>query len=231
VLFERRGAIWSIVPGKEAARELIANATAPAASADGRVILYRPTDRGEGGGTWKADGDGRAISRVLTEPEQVVVSRDGRFGVYLSTESGLQSPWVVSLDSGAVSRVDDEFVPGAAYDVSPDGTSVLFHRPRQGGEGEIVICGLPACSAPRVIAAPRRALGRIRFAPDGQALAFKDPANVNIMVQPFDGRPSYPLTHFSSGDILDFAWSADGARLAIVRATTTNDIVLFKGLR
>jgi hypothetical protein len=108
---------------------------------------------------------------------------------------------------------------------------VLFHRPRQGGEGEIVICGLPACSAPRVIAAPRRALGRIRFAPDGQALAFKDPANVNIMVQPFDGRPSYPLTHFSSGDILDFAWSADGARLAIVRATTTNDIVLFKGLR
>ena len=39
------------------------------------------------------------------------------------------------------------------------------------------------------------------------------------------------LTRLSSGDVLDFAWSADGARLAIVRATTTNDIVLFRGLR
>jgi hypothetical protein len=51
------------------------------------------------------------------------------------------------------------------------------------------------------------------------------------MVQPFDGRAAYPLTRFTSGDLLDFAWSADGARLAIVQATTTNDIVLFRGLR
>ena len=168
---------------------------------------------------------------MLTEPEQFVVSRDGRFGVYLSTHSGLQSPWVIALDTGAASRLDDDFVPGAAYDVSPDGTSVLFHRPRPGGEGEIVICALPACSAPRTIEAPRRALGRLRFTPDGRGLAFKDPTNVNLMVQPFDGRAAYPLTRFTSGDLLDFAWSADGARLAIVRATTTNDIVLFRGLR
>jgi hypothetical protein len=136
---------------------------------------------------------------------------------------------VLSLDTGASSRLNDGFVPGAAYDVSRDSTSVLFHR--AAGEGEIVICGLPACSAPRVIAAPRRSLGRIRFTPDGRGVAFKDPTNVNVMAQPFDGRPAYPVTHFTSGDILDFAWSADGARLAIVRATTTNDIVLFRGLR
>ena len=94
-----------------------------------------------------------------------------------------------------------------------------------------MICELPACTVRRTLAAPRRALGRIRWTPDGQGLAFKDPTNVNIMVQPFDGRPAYPLTHFSSGDVLDFAWSPDGGHLAIVRATTTNDIVLFKGLQ
>ena len=32
-------------------------------------------------------------------------------------------------------------------------------------------------------------------------------------------------------DALDFAWSRDGKRLAIARSVTTNDIVLFKGLR
>ena len=230
LLFERRGSIWSVLPGKEPARELIADATAPAASADGRTVLYRTADRGDGE-TWKADGDGRRVSRVLTVPEQLVVTRDGRFGVYLTTHADNQSPWVVSLDTGAASPLDTDFVPGAAYDVSPDGTSVLFHRPRPGGEGEIVICELPACTVRRTLAAPRRALGRIRWTPDGQGLAFKDPTNVNIMVQPFDGRPAYPLTHFSSGDVLDFAWSPDGAHLAIVRATTTNDIVLFKGLQ
>jgi hypothetical protein len=29
----------------------------------------------------------------------------------------------------------------------------------------------------------------------------------------------------------DFAWSRDSTRLAIARSTTTNDIVLFKGLK
>ena len=192
LLFERRGSIWSVLPGKEPARELIADATAPAASADGRTVLYRTADRGDGE-TWKADGDGRRVSRVLTVPEQLVVTRDGRFGVYLTTHADNQSPWVVSLDTGAASPLDTDFVPGAAYDVSPDGTSVLFHRPRPGGEGEIVICELPACTVRRTLAAPRRALGRIRWTPDGQGLAFKDPTNVNIMVQPFDGRPAYLL--------------------------------------
>jgi hypothetical protein len=29
----------------------------------------------------------------------------------------------------------------------------------------------------------------------------------------------------------DFAWSRDGQRLAISQSTTTNDVVLFKGLK
>jgi hypothetical protein len=40
------------------------------------------------------------------------------------------------------------------------------------------------------------------------------------------------LTHFTDGrTILDFAWSRDGRRLAIVRATIANDIVLLKGFQ
>jgi hypothetical protein len=51
-------------------------------------------------------------------------------------------------------------------------------------------------------------------------------------VQPIDGSPRRQLTHFTDNrTITDFAWSRDGKRLAIARATVTNDIVLFKGLR
>jgi hypothetical protein len=31
--------------------------------------------------------------------------------------------------------------------------------------------------------------------------------------------------------ILDFAWSRDGKRRAIARATTTTDIILFRGVK
>jgi hypothetical protein len=34
-----------------------------------------------------------------------------------------------------------------------------------------------------------------------------------------------------SPKILDFAWSRDGKRLAIARATTTTDIILFRGVK
>jgi hypothetical protein len=39
------------------------------------------------------------------------------------------------------------------------------------------------------------------------------------------------LTDFTDRTIVDFVWSRDGKQLAIARASTTNDIVLFKGLK
>jgi hypothetical protein len=43
--------------------------------------------------------------------------------------------------------------------------------------------------------------------------------------------PRTPDDPFADGRaILDFAWSRDGTRLAVARAKTTTDIVLFRGL-
>jgi hypothetical protein len=67
--------------------------------------------------------------------------------------------------------------------------------------------------------------------PDDRGVAYIDAALSNLWVQPFDGKAPYQLTHFTDRIIEDFAWSHDGKRLAIARTTTTNDIVLFKGLR
>ena len=55
----------------------------------------------------------------------------------------------------------------------------------------------------------------------------------NIWAASLDGQPPRQLTHFADekNQIVDFKWSRDGKRLAIARSTTTNDIVLFKGLR
>jgi hypothetical protein len=39
------------------------------------------------------------------------------------------------------------------------------------------------------------------------------------------------VTHFDDREIARFAWSHDGMQLAIVRKTTTNDVVLLNGLK
>ena len=76
--------------------------------------------------------------------------------------------------------------------------------------------------------------GRVRWTPDGRAVAYPAAGtqSVNLWVQPLNGQPPHQLTHFlDAREIIDFAWSRDGKRLAVARSTVTNDIVLIKGLK
>jgi hypothetical protein len=63
-------------------------------------------------------------------------------------------------------------------------------------------------------------------------VAYVDSSGKNIWTMPLDGAPPHPITRFGDdapdGEIANFAWSRDGRRLAIVRTTTTNDIVLLR---
>ena len=151
---------------------------------------------------------------------------------FLSQSSGQQTPWVVSLDGGQPTQITDSFAAGA-IEPSPDGKSILFRSLDTADRAIYVICDLPACAARRVTGAEivERA-GGVRWTPDGNGLAFVDVTSPNIWVYSLDGKPLRQLTHFTDDRrIGDFAWSRDGKRLAIARGTTTNDIVLFKGLR
>jgi Tol biopolymer transport system component len=71
-----------------------------------------------------------------------------------------------------------------------------------------------------------------QWTPDSQRLAYVDPRS-EIWVQPLDGSAPRRIARFAEdgSQILDFAWSSDGGRLAVARYATTNNIVLFRGLR
>jgi Tol biopolymer transport system component len=70
-----------------------------------------------------------------------------------------------------------------------------------------------------------------RWTPDGKAITYVDVNRTNIWALPVDGGRPYQITRFTDRSIAGYAWSRDGKRLAVVRATITNDIVLFKGLK
>jgi hypothetical protein len=150
--------------------------------------------------------------------------------LFLSNRSGIQSLWMMPIGGGDATQIANFLVGVLGFAVSLDGRLALRTRASTGSV--LAICEFPRCTAPRVISGPKLAARRLRWTPDSRAVAYVDAeTESNIWIEPLDGKPPRQLTHFTDRTITDFAWSADGKRLAIARARTTNDIVLFKGLR
>ncbi len=114
--------------------------------------------------------------------------------------------------------------------VSPDLRSLLWLSINEQDEPIWVTCTWPACAERRFLK-PSGIGGTARWAPNGQAIAYVDETRTNIWLQPLDGTRPRQLTRFTDETISTFAWSHDGSRLAIVRGTTTSDIVSDQGTR
>jgi len=189
---------------------------------DGQTIVYRSTET-DRDGLWSVNLDGQNRKRLVSgNVLSPVVSRDGRFVAFLSNRRGPLSPWIVPIDGGQPTQVTTTFATEGSLDISPNGKSIMFASPMSG----IVTCDLPSCTALKTIA---RA-GRRRWAPDGQAWTYVNAQN--IWLQPSDGSMPRQLTQFTDGRVIaDWAWSYDGKRLAVSRISTSNNIVLFRGVR
>jgi eukaryotic-like serine/threonine-protein kinase len=230
-----QASIASVTPEGDAPREIIARAVSPASTSDGRTIVFSSTESGGRQGLWKVDVEGvRAVQLETGRVTSFVLSPNDQQVVFLSQRSGQQSPWVVPLEGGAPTQVTPMFAAGS-MDMTPDGKSILFRSLDAVGRQILMLCDLPTCAVPRPFAVPGvvdRA-GRFRWTPDGRSLAFVDVTMPsNIWVSRLDDTPPRQLTHFTDDPtIRDFAWSRDGKRLAVARGTTTNDIVLIKGLK
>jgi len=72
-----------------------------------------------------------------------------------------------------------------------------------------------------------------RWSPDGHSLAYIAAENgvSNLWLQPLDGGPAKRLTNFKSGELMSFAWSADGQWSAYMHRTATRDVVLLKDFK
>jgi len=219
-------AINAVIPGR-AAEEFMSNAIFPAATSDGRTIAYMTSQIGS---IWKTDADGRQPVQLAADGFGPVVTPDDEHVIFLSTKSGVQSPWIVSINGGPSTELVKTFVGFPGVDISPDGRFMLFVS-QDDAEFTTVICELPACTSRKTIDVSP--LERPRWTPDGRGIAYIESrdTNASLWVKPLDGGAPRQLIHFEDGrEILTFAWSRDGKRLAVARGPVTNDIVLFKGL-
>jgi Tol biopolymer transport system component len=225
--------LLAVDPMSKVAEEITSNAGQPAATADGRTIVFQSVDPGPEGGTlWKTGVDGSHPVRLLewrpsANPRFALGDRQVVFG---SPHSGQQSLWIMPLEGGTPRQLSPMFAT-ASFDVSPDGASVAFVSVKD-GKAALMICGLPACVPREIPTAANFSNAPLHWMPDGRAIAYVDSqTQLNLWAQPLDGGPPHLLTHFDDGRTIgNFSWSRDGKNLAVSRVVTTSDIVLVKGL-
>ena len=76
-------------------------------------------------------------------------------------------------------------------------------------------------------------LGTLRWSPDGKALHYVLTSNgaSNIWEQSLSALKPKQLTHFNSGEIFDFSWTADHEHLLMTRGQSKRDVILLSHLR
>jgi Tol biopolymer transport system component len=212
--------IWSVDVTSGSADLVVPAAVLPSATADGRTLVFHKA----GNELWRSDADGRNGVRIAVGSLSQIAP-DGSRVFYISGQSGIQTVWVVDLAGGQPRQFTTmSALASSEPAVSPDGRQVVFFS-RESAVIMPVDGGEPIRRIPMPYA-------RLRWTPDGRGLTYADAAGTNLRVQPLDGGDSRQLTQFADKkQIANFAWSPDGRQLAVVRAVTTSDIVLLKGVR
>jgi len=222
--------VAGVTPGNGAPVDVIAPAFWPTATSDGRTILFQKGTGGADEGIWKINATGGAPPTRLVPGDAYspIVTPDNRHVIFQSYRSGVLSPWMVPIDGGEPRQIVRIATSIGSLDISRDGRRLLFTRFENENGFKWFMCELPACS--NRVSPPQSGNGTYggRFTPDGLGITYVDTSNVNIWTQPLDGGPPRQITHFTDRSINFFAWSHDGSRLALVRSTTTSDIVLLK---
>jgi Tol biopolymer transport system component len=199
--------------------------------ADGAIAFRSVT--GDNMGLWRVDRDGRHPIELAKGTVNFPMSTpDGQQVVFSSPTGGPQSLWRVPMAGGAPPQLMKTSVSIYGYsDVSPDGRSIAMLY-----DGSWVICNFPDCTDRKPISF-RAGIPNERWMPDGRGICYVDRGTdsgltPNIFVQPIDGSAPRQLTHFTDRKTIgQYAWSRDGRRLAMSRATFSSDIVLFRGLK
>jgi DNA-binding winged helix-turn-helix (wHTH) protein/Tol biopolymer transport system component len=161
-------------------------------------------------------------------------SPDGQFAYYLNAVHP-QKIRKISVADGSISEIADvlgDTLFGNLV-VSPDGRYLAYPY-QQYSPPVVELAVIPSDGGSPInrFQVPGF-LGTLRWSPDGKALQYVLTSNgaSNIWQQPLSAVKPGQLTHFNSGEIFDFSWTADHERLLMTRGQSMRDVILLSHFR
>ncbi len=156
-------------------------------------------------------------------------SPDGQFAYYLNAVHP-EKIRKVSVVDGSISEIGDvlgDTLFGNIV-VSPDG-KYLAYPYQQYSPPVVELAVIPSAGGSPVkkFQVPGF-VGTLRWSRDGKALDYVLTSNgaSNIWEQSLSGLKPKQLTHFNSGEIFDFSWTADREHILMTRGQSKRDVVL-----
>ena len=206
--------------------------TRPTVSSDARYIIFASHRDGKVN-VWRMDIDGGNQTQLTNGKtnSNPYVSPDGQSVVYASWDQGNGTLWKVPIGGGKSVQLTG---PTANLPiVSPDGKYIACYYWDEQADPPRGVMIFPVEGGPPIKRFNIRS-GRDGFALgwtlDGRAILFLRNMT-NIWGQPVDGGEPAQLTDFQGDQLFNFAYSADGKRLAVARGRVTDDVVLIRDVR
>jgi TolB protein len=231
--------LWSIDANGSNQKQLTSDAhqlEQPIATPDGRYIVFFSNHNGPLN-LWRVDADGGNL-KPLTSSKPFggsgSCSPDGKLIVYQSR--GSQATPVlfrIGIDGGQPLQLTDDKYWSELPAFSPDGKHIAFQYFGQGQPATFGSIPTEGGQITQIAQLPQRIFGRLRWTPDGSAIAYIDDRSGtrNVWAVPVSGGEPKPLTDFNTDELFYFDWSHDGKQLAVARGTQISDVVLINNFR
>jgi eukaryotic-like serine/threonine-protein kinase len=209
----------------------------PKACADGRTLVFEKYQHSPGNprgwDVYRSDSAGGNL-KVLTTNHgsgRPVCSPDGRW-IYFK-DYWARRMMRVPFDGGEPQKVSDLAPDSGIYDISADGSALLFFTVDQSADHKQIAVEVATDTGQirKKISLQKEAVsGYLRYSPDRKSIAYivRENGVDNLWSQPLDNSPGKWITTFKSEHLADFRWSPDGSKLALVRGHTDSDVVLLR---
>lgn len=217
--------------GSDCRRLTLATGFFPAASRDGRHVVYVSAQ----GGTlhiWRMDSYGTNHKQLTNGDGESFpsISPDGQWVVYTPLGDGRNTLRKISIDGGAPMQLTSDSLAIKPV-ISPDGNMIAcVYRRTEADKWSIAV--LPASGGEPLMAftLPYPYNQVIRWSADSKLLFFLDRQSgvYNIWKQPLDGAAPTQVTSFTEDAVFYYDWLGDEGNLVVSRGTKTRDIVLIR---
>jgi Tol biopolymer transport system component len=219
--------IVSIAPDGSGGHRVIPDATAPAVSADGRVIAFRD---GAGVSVARADGSGRrqVLAKALDDVSGPAISPDGRLLVVARNHLlGRPATQIAEVATGGGRSRTIGRAPVGTTLADPawsrDGRTIAFTASRADGDRQVVLLDARGDDVVRPVpdlAGRFRYAGDVDFSPDGRTIVFVGVPRAGrpgLYVVRADGRGLRALLVAREGTVASPAFSPDGRTVVATR--------------